>query len=433
MSETQENYIKREVFDEIATHLEKSEITLITGSRQVGKTVILGQLKDFLTHAKGVRDNQILSYNLDIVQDWENFQSQTNFIKFLKDRSSDQKLYVFIDEAQRVEDAARFFKGVYDSRLNIKLILTGSSSLEIKAKLKESLAGRKMVFQVPPFTFTEFLRCRDEFLQKLLFSEKKINAIDEVKIINLYKEYITYGGYPKVVLSKSAIDKVNTLKEIYSSYVEKDAVGFMDVKNKTAFNRLLKLLAGQIGQLVNIGELAVNLSIDRQTVERYISALEETFILKKITPYFTNSRQEIIKSGKIYFMDLGIRNLVLENFSDIDERADKGAVLENAVFAGLTFILRNSLNKLHFWRTKQGAEVDFVIEKKGALLLVEVKFSVKKKKETVAVSLRNFIKKFKAAKAIVANLTAGGKIITVENASVHFVYPFELPREILKS
>lgn len=417
-------YVEREIFKEVAGHLNKPEITLITGSRQVGKTVLMEQLKEDLIKNKKISPDLIFSYNLDIVQDWEIFQSQSQFIELLKDRSQRHKIYVFVDEAQKVTEAARFFKGVYDSRINAKLVLTGSSSLEIKAKFKETLAGRKRIFHLPSFTYVEFLKVREKTLAKYLKRRKRLTLIDRKKLAALYKEYMTFGGYPRVVLSKGMEEKRSILQEIYSSYIEKDAIGFLKIKNKTAFNRLIKLLAAQIGQLVNIEELAVNLGIDRNTVERYILALEDTFIIKKISPYYKNPRQEIIKAGKIYFLDMGIRNLVLENFISFEEKSDKGLVLENAVFIELFFELRNKTGDIHFWRTKQGAEVDFVIERGLELLPIEVKYALKK--ETITTGLRSFIDKFQPKNAMMANLSIAGNNITKNMTKIEFVFPFEI-------
>lgn len=408
----------------MASHLEKPEITIITGSRQVGKTVLLVQLKEFLIKNNSIDENSIFFYNLDLIQDQDIFQNQTDFIEFLRDHSRKQKIYIFVDEAQKVPEAASFFKGVYDSNLNIKLVLTGSSSLELKAGFRESLAGRKRVFQLSPFSFLEFLNCRDGFLADLLEPGGIFSKIDEKKIIDYYQEYMIYGGYPMVVLAQTQQDKILTLKEIYSSYIEKDVVGFLEIKHRFAFGRLIRLLAGQIGQLVKIDELAGNLGIDRKTVERYIFALEETFIIQRISPYFTNPRQEIIKSGKIYFNDLGIRNLALESFSKLNERIDKGSLLENAVFIELTGALTLPL-KLYFWRTKQGAEVDFIIEKNG-FTAIESKFSFQKK--SVPLGLRSFIKKFQPKGAILATLSIKNKSVLVEGARVEFVYPFEIKK-----
>jgi uncharacterized protein len=415
-------YIKRDLFDEVVGHLDKPEITLVTGSRQVGKTVLLEQARDYLLKNRKVSPGSVFTFNLDIIQDWEILHDQTRFIELLRDRSRKQKIYVFIDEAQKVPEAARFFKGVFDAKIDAKLILTGSSSLEFKAKFKETLAGRKRIFQLSPFSFHEFLLVQDKYLSDCLKNQRKLTVVDQQRLLALFKNYMTFGGYPRVVLSEGLDEKRYILKEIYSSYIEKDAVGFFEIKNKTAYNRLIKLLAAQTGQLINIGELSAHLAIDRATVERYILALEDTFIIRKITPYFRNPRQEIIKAGKIYFMDLGIRNLALENFMPFDDKTDKGLILENAAFIELLRILSSRMGELHFWRTKQGAEVDFVIEQGLELLPVEVKSVVRK--ETIPTGLRSFIEKFNPDKAIITNLALHGKFAIACNTRIDFVYPF---------
>jgi len=425
MQNIETKYIKREIFKSVANHLDKPEITIITGSRQVGKTVLLDQLKHYLIKNKKISSTLIFYYNLDLVTDWEIFQNQGDFIEFLKQRSQKQKIYVFIDEAQKVPEASRFFKGVYDSKLNAKLILTGSSSLEIKAKFKETLTGRKAIFSLSPFSFFEFLGYKNKILKKFLESKNKINKIDESKIIKLYKEYLVFGGYPRVVLAKTKNDKQNILKEIYSSYVERDAIGFLDIKNKSAYIRLLKLLAAQIGQLVNIDELAMNLGIDRHTVEKYILALEDTFIIKKITPYFRNKRQEIIKANKIYFLDLGIRNLALEDFKLLEDRSDKGSILENSVLNELLLSKQIQGGKLYFWRTKQKTEVDFILEKGLELLPIEIKWIVGKR-DTIPAGLNNFINKFDPNHALIVNLSKNNTKITINQTKINFIYPFEL-------
>lgn len=428
MQNIESQYTKRLVFDEVASHLEKPEITLITGSRQVGKTVLLEQLQKYLIEKLHISPDLIFFYNIDLIKDWEVFQNQSQFIEFLKDRSQLQKIYVFVDEAQKVPEAARFFKGVYDSKLNAKLILTGSSSLEIKAKFKETLAGRKRIFTLSPFTFFEFLTIKDHLLAEYIEEKKQITQIDINKLIELYKEYVTFGGYPRVVLSSSKGEKMNILQEIYSSYIEDDVIRFLGIENKTAFHRLVKLLANQIGQLVNLEELATNLGIDRATVERYIWALEQTFIVKKITPYFRNSRQEIIKAGKIYFLDQGIRNTALENFNTLEDRGDKGSILENSTFQELLFQYRNKMVQIHFWRTKQKAEVDFVIEQGLKLLPIEVKFLLKK--QAVPPSLKSFIEKFNPNNALVINLSLHNNQIKINETKLNFIYPFEIDRFI---
>lgn len=344
------------------------------------------------------------------------------------DISQLQKIYVFVDEAQKVPEAARFFKGVYDSRLNAKLILTGSSSLEIKAKFKETLAGRKRIFTLPSFTFFEFLAIKDRLLGKYAEEKKQITKIDANRLIELYKEYIIFGGYPRVALSRGKEEKISILREIYSSYIENDVIRFLGIENKTAFHRLVKLLASQIGQLINLEELATNLGIDRATVERYIRALEQTFIVKKITPYFRNSRQEIVKAGKIYFFDSGIRNTALENFNALEDRGDRGLILENSILPELLFQYRNKMAKINFWRTKQKAEVNFIIEQGLELLPLEVKCWLKK--PSIPPSLKSFIEKFNPKKAFIINLSLHNSCLQINKTKVNFIYPFELDRFI---
>jgi len=412
--------IQRQLFPKIITHVKKPEITLIVGARQVGKTVLLNMLKEWLMSKKKVSPKNILYFNLDIVRDWEFFQNQTNFIEFLKEQSQKEKIYVLVDEAQRVPDCSRFFKGVYDSNLNIKLILTGSTSLELKTRFKESLTGRKQVFHLYSFSFNEFLEAKDKKLVELFKKKNEISEISKKKILELFREYTVWGGYPRVVFAKTWQEKIAILAEIYSSYIEKDIVGLLEIKNRLGFSKLVKLLAGQIGQLVNVNELANSLNLDRETVERYLKALEETFIITPLLPYFKNPRQEIVKQNKIYFNDTGIRNYALENFSSLSERLDAGLLLENALFREILLAL-DIFQKIRFWRTKQGAEVDFLVLEREKIVPIEVKLNIKK--PVISLSLRNFIKKYSPQKALVVNLSKEAKI-KINKTNIYFLYPY---------
>jgi predicted AAA+ superfamily ATPase len=418
-------YIKREIFPSVASHLQAPEITLITGSRQVGKTVLLTQLREHLVTQQRIQESQVVWHNLDFMQDQEAFQDQTAFIRWLKDRSRQARLYVLVDEAQKVPDAARFFKGVYDAQLNVKLILTGSASLEAKARLKETLAGRKRIFALSPFTFAEFLQSKDAALAEALRQEATPNPIDVGALCRWYEEYLRFGGYPRVVLAESAEEKVALLKEIYTSYVETDAVGFWGIRHPPAFHRLLKLLAAQIGQLVNVQELATTLGIDRHTVEHYLTVLEATFVMRRLSPYFRNPRQEIIKAGKAYFLDAGIRNIALEAMAPIPHRVDRGALLESGVFVELSHLTASQSGQVHFWRTKQKAEVDFVLERGMAVTPIEVKSALTP--GSVPRGLRSFIQTFKPAAALLVSLTVPDPgPLTIGKTRVSFLYPFFL-------
>lgn len=414
--------IKRGLFLKIAAHLPKREITLIVGARQVGKTVLLGTLKEWLINKKKIASENILYFNLDIAKDWEFFQDQTEFIEFLKEQSQKKKIYVFVDEAQRAPGCSRFFKGVYDSDLNIKLILTGSSSLELKTGFKESLAGRKKTFQLFSFSFNEFLQAKNKMLAEKIRENSIVSEISKKKILSLFKEYAVWGGYPRVVFSKTAQEKIDVLTDIYSSYIEKDVVGLLEIKNRLGFSKLVKLLAGQTGQLVNISELSNSLNLDRETIERYLKTLEETFITSFLPPYFKNSRQEVIKQNKIYFNDAGIRNYALENFSPLSKRLDNGLVMENIIFKEILLSL-TLFQKVRFWRTKQKTEVDFLILEKEKIIPIEVKLNAKK--TVIPSGLRSFIEKYSPEKAFVVNLLIEDKI-KFKKTTVYFVYPFEI-------
>lgn len=414
--------VKRQIEDKVAKHLEQKEMTIILGSRQVGKTVLLEQLQRRLQKNKKIEANRILYFNLDIIKDWETVQDQGQFIEFLRARSSRQKIYVFVDEAQRVKNPGLFFKGVYDSHLNIKLILTGSSSLEFASQIKESLAGRKRIFYLYPFSFLELLSAKNKELSSLV-QEGKLSTHDYQELKEIFKEYTIWGGYPRVVLSEIGDDKKAILADIYSSYIEKDIIGFLKIKNKAKFNKLTKLLAGQIGQLVNIDELATNVEMDRDTVYRYLTALEETYIVCNLTPYFRNPRQEIIKNPKIYFIDNGIRNYLLDDFKKLDIRPDRGTLFENSILKELFLLKEEKLFGLHFWRTKQGAEVDFITEQGRKLTPIEAKLGLKSAK--IPAGFRNFIKKYQPDKALIINLDYRNRM-KLEKTKIYFLYPYEL-------
>ena len=426
MANIQENskYIPRQIFPKIAKHLtENKEITLIIGPRQVGKTVLLHQLQKYLIQ-KEVNPQDIYYFNLDIIKDRDLFTDQTEFIQFLKNKSQKGKIYVFVDEAQKVKEAGVFFKGVYDSDLNVKLVLTGSSSLEIRAKINESLTGRKRIFYLLPFSFAEILRYHNPQLADLIEQKTKITAVEQKEILALFFSYCVYGGYPQVVTVPDSAEKEEFLREIFTSYVEKDIIGFLKVENENNFIKLVKLLATQVGNLINVSELSSLVQTDRQTVERYLLNLAKTFIIYPLQPFYSNPRQELVKANKIYFLDNGLRNLSLDNFKiPLPDRGDKGILLENAVLKELLILKYQQNFNLKFWRSKQKAEVDFIIEQGLEALPVEVKFDLSGDK--LSASFLGFIKRYQPKRAIVVNLGYHGER-KIGPTKIFFILPYEL-------
>lgn len=369
-------YIKRDIFPQVSQHLFEPEITLILGPRQAGKTVLMHQLQQFLIKEKQINPDQIQYFNLDIVQDSEFFQDQTTLIQIIKRQTSGgQRLYLFVDEAQRIKNAGLFFKGIYDANLPVKLILTGSSALEIKAKIHEPLTGRKRVFILLPFSFQEYLKAKSPELLPLI--SQKITSPEHQQLFRAYTSYLITGGYPAAVLTKSRQEEQEKLIEIFNSYLEKDIIGFLGYKDRASFANLLRLLSAQIGSLVNTNELSRTLKIARATVERYLEALEATFITATFRPYATNIRKTIRKMPKIYFLDNGLKNSILMSWNDWPQRLDQGALLEESIANIIWNKIQQSAN-LFFFRTTDGAEVDFVLTND---LLIEVKIQIPGKQE----------------------------------------------------
>ena len=299
-----------------------------------------------------------------------------------------------------------------DHHRNLKIVCSGSSSLEIRRKFRDSLVGRKMVFEIPPLTFSEFLlfkqknhlsRLRDGFTWDKLFSEKQefensVSSILANELQRLFDEFAVYGSYPAVALENVLGKKRKILQEIYQTYVRKDLNELFTIENLTAFNNLVRLLALQQGNLVNFGELATHLGISRPTVEKYIFILENTFVTSVVPPFFINKRTEIVKMPKIYFCDSGIRNQAARNMDSLENRVDAGALVENCVYKSL-FASSAIQEKIKFWRTKHGNEVDFVIDDQRPFG-VEVKYRRIKKPRKPA-GLRSFSAKYQTSVSII--------------------------------
>ncbi|MBM4402457.1 MAG: ATP-binding protein [Candidatus Cloacimonetes bacterium] len=412
--------VKRDILPSILSHLAKEEITVIVGPRQAGKTTLLLQVKDNLKQ-RGVSEKQIFFFNLDLVTDLQVLQSQEEFIRFIKARLDQDRLYFLIDEVQRMDEPGRFFKGIYDLKLNVKFILTGSSSLFLRARFKEPLTGRKRVFYLYPFSFREYLRGVAPEAEKLL-GESELSLVDKEKLLARFKDFCLYGGYPAVSLEQNLSEKVQILKEIYSSYIEKDIVGLLQIQNQLEFSRFVSLIATQIGQLVNVNELANTLKLTRKTIESFLDALELTFVVKRAPPFFRNYRKEITKMPKVYFLDTGLRNLGIDSFLEFGKRGDKGVLLENAVFAE---IFKAVEKKIYFWRTRDKSEVDFVfLGSEQEIIPIEVKATALSVPQ-LARSFRNFIEHYQPKRAFVVNFGLE-KEIKMGRTTVSFILPFKL-------
>lgn len=394
------NSLPRELVAKILTEIPSKEIIVLTGARQVGKTTLLFQIIDHLLNEKHILPKKIFYFNLDTPQTKNFVEDNDQFSDFLlskmKTDLSKERIYVFLDEVQRIRNPGLTLKGWYDLNLPIKFIVTGSSSLEVRSEIFEFLTGRKRLFMMQTLSFEEFLNWKG-----------RSPAEGDNRLFPFWQEFVVFGGYPRVVLAQKEQEKLEVLKEIFSSFIKKDITQLLRVENVVAFENLVQLLAENSGSLVNTEELSRTLAIHRQTVEKYLYYLKETYVISLIRPFFKRLRRELVKQPKIYFQDSGLRNFALGAFSNFEKRVDKGVLLETYLARCLQERLEFG-ERLNFWRTLSGAEVDFVLQKGPEIQAFEAKASFLKK-EVLSRSLHSFIQTYQPTKATVVNLSLRAK------------------------
>jgi len=386
--------IKRKLLSLVYDHLQSKEITLITGPRQVGKTTLMNLVKEDLIK-KGERT---LFLDLDRDLDRPFFDSQSRLIQRIKYEIGKEKGYVFIDEIQRKENAGLFLKGIYDMDLPYKFIVSGSGSLELKEKIHESLAGRKRAFELSTLSFEEFVDLKTNYK----YSNETFFDLYKDTAFQYFEEYLNFGGYPRIVLETEISKKQAAMEELYKSYLEKDISVLLNIQKTESLTSLVRILASQVGRQVNISELSNTLGLAAQTIKNYMWYLEKTFIIQRVTPYFRNVRKEITKASTYYFVDLGLKNYVTNQFGSGLGVPTIGFLFENFVYKSLKEKIYLSPTTIHFWRSKDKAEVDFVVDTAQEIIPVEVKYTDLKSVETTR-SFKSFLSKYKPKRAYVVH------------------------------
>lgn len=359
---------KRHIDTKIQTHFARGrQVLLLLGARQVGKTTLLKRI--FPEAQYFLLDNDPVRRNFETYD----INSYRQFIR------PDNKT-IILDEIQLLPDPGRAAKIIYDQMPDIKLIITGSSALDIKNSTSESLAGRKTDYHLFPLTLSEYLyQTGAEHTLNNFFLDRIVNdtLAKNTHTFDLHAtlgRVLTYGLSPYLI--NSPADR-SYLKELAESAIYKDILELNLIENRKMAANLLKLLAYQIGNLINYSELASRLGIDVRTVQRYISIFEQSFILFRLYPFTGNRRDEIGKAPKIFFYDLGLRNAIIEDFSEPFFRRDFGALFENLIISEV--LKHNAYNadtyKLAFWRTTAGAEVDLILYKGAHVIGCEIKIS----------------------------------------------------------
>lgn len=365
----------RKLFNTIKEHLPRKEFSIIVGARQVGKTTILKQIEKFLQ-----KSNETVYFisleDFDILSELN--KHPDNIFRFIPKHNS-SKVYVLIDEIQYLDNPSNFLKLLFDKYSDeLKIVATGSSAFYIDKKFTDSLAGRKRLFYLPSLDFEEFLifKNAENLLPEieLIKQQEDYISLHRNEINTMFNEFLTFGGYPAVVIESQIEEKNYLLKDLYHSYLKKDVVD-AGVQDQMKFYKLLTLLAHQTGSLLNVNELSNTLGLSNTAVNNYIDILIKSLHISIVSPFSNNIRKELTKMPKIYFSDLGFRNTILNSFNPIENRIDKGAILENFIYKAL--INNYEKDMVKYWRTADGDEVDFVVDSIHSQFAIEAKYNYK--------------------------------------------------------
>ena len=321
---------------------------VIYGARQVGKTTISNDLINSLG-VKTLTVNGDQSRFLDILssRDLAKIKSLTQGYEML-----------FVDEAQRIPEIGLTLKIIIDNIPNLKLLVTGSSSLDLASKVSEPLTGRIWTYRLYPISFLEL-----------------VNIKNRTELDYEMEERIIFGSYPEIFSLTGESQKREYLQNLSDAYLFRDLLEFGNIKNSSKIRDLLKLLAFQVGSQVSLTGLGNSLGMGKDTVSRYIDLLEKSYIIFRLNGLSRNLRKEVSKMDKIYFYDTGVRNILIDNLKLLKDRDDTGALWENFLLVERMKLLayRQDFASKYFWRTYTGAELDYVEEKDGKLFGFEFK------------------------------------------------------------
>lgn len=345
---------ERKIFVNLRGELHKKEILVITGMRRVGKTTALQYLYELVESKNKVILDLENPLNRKVFNE-ENYDSIWNNLKQFGITGA-EKAYIFIDEVQNLPEISSVIKYLYD-HFDIKFVLTGSSSYYLRNLFPESLAGRKVVFDLFPLDFSEFLVFRGVPRSEANSFKEKAKGKNKIAFATLdpyYQEYLEFGGFPSVVLEESTDRKRMLLTEIFTSYFEKDAKNLSDFRDISKLRDLILLLAPRVASRIEIVKLASELSLSRETVYNYLAFLEETYFISLLPRYSGSIDRQAAGSKKLFFCDTGLVNVL--------GKVSQGQVLEQSVFQNL----RGDPNLAYY--SRDGAnEIDFIIDGRYAL------------------------------------------------------------------
>jgi uncharacterized protein len=385
---------KRRLVSNIKKWLNRPEIIVITGSRQVGKTFLTRKILPTITK------KSIKYFNFEDLELRSLFQENPK--GFMENIKNEEHIYVF-DEFQKVPNLTSFLKVLYDQDKEKipKIFLTGSSSFEIQEKISQSLVGQCAVFDFFSLSFSEryFLE-ENDFLDEILTFENKPDIeklqqgifFEKADLTRKFDEYILQGGYPELgeLLDEQIWQKLKSITELI---LEKDLRGLVKDEYLFSSKKLLEILAFRIGNIISFENLATEMQLNIRTVRNLIAVFEGLFFIKLIYPK-ASFANEYKKAPKIYFNDLGMRNALIRMHRLPADRSQLGAMVENFVFCQLKrYSAYKKDFKINYWQDYNKNEVDFVLDIEGKIISIEVKYR-KGQEDRLTVGVQNFIKRY---------------------------------------
>ncbi|PSN95330.1 hypothetical protein B9Q04_12650 [Candidatus Marsarchaeota G2 archaeon BE_D] len=364
-------YYPRKIDEKLEKWMRRREVLLIRGPRQSGKTTCLLHLRDM--HG----GSYVTLEDADALRTFD--ESPKEFASRYLDRGG----ILYLDEVQYSKNAGKNLKLIYDTYGDsLKLVVTGSGSFDVKVQVGGYLVGRAAYFELLPLSFGEFLLWRSPDLSKLFETWRRevkgfISGSGRIEsspafqneFRALLEEFVVYGGFPAIVKENDPEFKRELLSNLVRTYLERDVFFFFNIREMEKFRSLLTYLSLSAGSMLQVSSVISDLRMDFRTVENYLSVLSNTYVTMLIPPYHTNPVTELKKTRKLYFVDTGLRNALLENYLPLQNRTDGGVLLENFVLNEL----RDMGFSPKYWRTTSKAEVDFIIEVDGNPVPIEVK------------------------------------------------------------
>lgn len=383
MEEKLSVYIPRLLEKKIEKYLPKREILAVVGPRQSGKTTMLKHI------FKRLKRGLFIDFG-----EREKLTLFDNDLKSFIDLYVKGNDYLFIDEFQYSKDGGKNLKYIFDN-FSIKIVISGSSVSELSIQSIKYLVGRIFIFTLYPLSFSEFLRYKDIKLYNI-YQNNQIFSVEIISKLNeLYKEFIIYGGYPRVVTTDSIEEKQIVLKNIYNTYILKEIKEILGLRDDYKLSKFIHALALQLGSMANYSELCGLINCSYKELLSDLTILKKTFVISESRPFYANKRTELVKNPKFFFIDNGFRNVIINNFLNVKNRTDKGQLNENFVSSE---IIKKDMD-LRYWRTKSKAEIDFIIEQQGKVVPIEVKSDLQK--PVLSRAIYSFVEKYSVREVFV--------------------------------